>query len=340
MLLTELQEVIERKINDLEERVLCSVLVSGIAMRNGFVSIDLKEKEMKQYFNELTEYYFELGRLIGGEQGREYLSAAISLNPNFKPSRTVSFVDSAAIAAIYDNSSASVVLDQEVVVSKRSEETIGDIEVMTEILRYMDILAEKIEHHSYLQGSSNAGENVNCPVTHCENAKNPGAPIETIQEVKVPSTDVFENMRKTGEFSDLCIDHLVRKAEVSKRRKKNLNGHGNDTYGQHGSNMAGTYRNEELRKGPKFYRDRKPTRAETSIRSYEDIKNAILDIQNGDRNHDHFRNVNGLNRERLRYAQSLRDRGIGYNVSDIVKISLSEIQRNFHQRLRPFGVQY
>lgn len=152
--------------------------------------------------------------------------------------------------------------------------------------------------------------------------------------------DTFKDMKASGEFSDLYIDNLVDKARVSARKKKKLNGHENDSYGDHWANHAGTYRDEDLKKGPKFYRGRKPPRGETSIRSYEDMRTAILDIQVGEKNHDEFRNVNGLNRERLRFAQSLKDRGIDYDVSDTVKMTFSEIKRDFNQRIQPFGIQY
>ena len=55
-------------------------------------------------------------------------------------------------------------------------------------------------------------------------------------------------------------------------------------------------------------------------------------IASGERNHDQYANVNGLDRERLRLAQSWRDKGFEYAVSDIFKLGYWEIQEQCGRR--------
>jgi hypothetical protein len=95
-------------------------------------------------------------------------------------------------------------------------------------------------------------------------------------------------------------------------------------YRTHWSNHAGTYKDDEL-KYPKFWRGQKPTRVFVSIKSHSELIEAVRTIQVGERNQDHYHNVCGLYRERLRVAQSLRDKGLDYSALVIVRAGFDEL---------------
>jgi len=137
---------------------------------------------------------------------------------------------------------------------------------------------------------------------------------------------VLEQLRKSEEVTDLGIDHLVEKARASQRRKARFNHTEYNGKRAHWVNHTGTYQDEELRKGPKYWNGHKPVLVHNPIKSYQDLATAIGLIASGDKNYTNYVGVTGINRDRLRLAQSWRDSGIDYDVSDIVRLSSQEIK--------------
>ena len=132
-------------------------------------------------------------------------------------------------------------------------------------------------------------------------------------------------IQENGEFNPLYLENLVQKAKVSRKRKKKFTPNLKRHSATHWANHAGLYRDEELRKGPKFYHSRKIPRTHIPIKTHGDLVRAIRAIHEGESNHDHYGNVSGLMRERLRLAQSLRDRGLAYDASKIARMNYQEI---------------
>lgn len=93
----------------------------------------------------------------------------------------------------------------------------------------------------------------------------------------------------------------------------------------HWANHAGTYRDSEF-KYPKYWHGQKPVRTFISLRNHSDLVGALRDIKGGFHNQDHYHNVCGLYRERLRVAQSLRDRHQDYNVLFLARAGFNEIK--------------
>ena len=130
-----------------------------------------------------------------------------------------------------------------------------------------------------------------------------------------------------GNLNPLYLENLLTKADVSKRRKKNLSPKQNDFRKSHWANHAGTYKDPEFHRFPKFYKANKSVLNHQPIKSRSDLLNALELISNGQKNHDNYKNVSSLNRDRLRLATSLRDRGIKYDPKEISNMHYQEIER-------------
>lgn len=152
--------------------------------------------------------------------------------------------------------------------------------------------------------------------------------------------NAIQHLRETDEFSGLYLDHLVEKARASQRRKTKFNSNGHNGKRTHWVNHAGTYRDGELRKGPKYWNGQKPVRVDNPIKSYQDLATAIGLIASGDKSYSDYMGVSGINGNRLRLAQSWKDKGLNYDVSDIVCLSMSEIKEEFGFGKANFGKVY
>jgi hypothetical protein len=140
--------------------------------------------------------------------------------------------------------------------------------------------------------------------------------------------NALQRLRNADDFNVLYLDHLVEKANVSQRRKTKFKPNGDTNRGEHWANHTGTYRDEEIMKGPKYWRGQKPVKGNNPIQSYPDLSTAIQLIAAGEKNYNNFRGVSsGINDCRLRLAQSWRDKGIGYDVSDIMRLSIDRINQ-------------
>ena len=148
----------------------------------------------------------------------------------------------------------------------------------------------------------------------------------------------IQQLRETEEFSDLYLDHLIEKA--SQRRKIKFNSNRHNGVRTHWANHAGTYKDNELRKGPKYWHGQKPVRENNPIKTYQDLSTAIRLIALGDKSYSDYRGVSGINNDRLRLAQSWGDKGIDYDVSDIVRLSMAEIKMEFGFGKPSFGQVY
>ncbi|MBM3247138.1 hypothetical protein FJZ17_01185 [Candidatus Pacearchaeota archaeon] len=93
----------------------------------------------------------------------------------------------------------------------------------------------------------------------------------------------------------------------------------------HWVNHAGTYHDNEFRY-PKYWHGQKPIRTFISIRSHLDLVQALADIKEGTHNQDHYHNVSGIHRARLRAAQSLRDRNRVYSPSFLARAGFYELK--------------
>jgi len=151
---------------------------------------------------------------------------------------------------------------------------------------------------------------------------------------------VLKQLRKTEEVIDLCIDDLVEKAITSRRRKIRFNHTRYNGKRTHWVNHTGTYRDEELKKGPKYWNGHKPVLVLNPIKSYQDLATAIGLIASGDKNCGDYVGATGIDRDRLRLAQSWRDKGINYDVSDIVRLNSQEIKDEFGFGKASYGRVY
>ena len=76
------------------------------------------------------------------------------------------------------------------------------------------------------------------------------------------------------------------------------------------------------------------------IKSYQDLAEAINLIAAGDRNHTDYSRTTGLNRERLILAESWRDRGVSYEIADIVGLNFQQIRSELGYGKARFGRVY
>ena len=150
----------------------------------------------------------------------------------------------------------------------------------------------------------------------------------------------IQQLKETGEFSGLYLDHLIEKARASQRRKRKFNSNGHNGVRTHWANHAGTYRDEELKRGPKYWHGQKPVRGDNLVKTYQDLSTAIRLIASGNKNYSDYRGVSGINNDRLRIAQSWRDKGKDYDVSDIVKLSIAEMKKELGFGKPRFGRVY
>jgi|SRR3989344_141722 len=149
--------------------------------------------------------------------------------------------------------------------------------------------------------------------------------------------DTIDNLLESESVS-LYLVHLMEKTRASRNRKLRLTKHKYDGPKTHWPNHAGTYRDEEL-KFPKYWNSRMPVIPHNPIKSYQDLSTAIGLILAGDRNYSDYSGVTGIDRERLRLAQSCRDRRIDYDVSDIIKMCYKQIKQVM-SRKPVFGIVY
>lgn len=112
---------------------------------------------------------------------------------------------------------------------------------------------------------------------------------------------------------------LERKSRVVSRRRDKFSKSSRIYRHNHLADHSGIYRtygNREeeplhdvpVLRAPKVWRKQRST----PLRLFEghaSLGSALVLIASGTTNHDHYEHVNGLDRERLRVAQSLRDRG-------------------------------
>lgn len=152
--------------------------------------------------------------------------------------------------------------------------------------------------------------------------------------------DIVQESEETDEFLDFYLDHLVEKARARKSRKTEFNSKGYNGKRTHWANHAGTFKDKELRKGPNYWHGQKPVRVYNPIKSYKDLATAIGLIASGDKGYSDYPGVSGTIRERLRIAQSWRDKRRAYYVSDIVCLTMSEIKKELGFGKSGFGIVY
>lgn len=96
---------------------------------------------------------------------------------------------------------------------------------------------------------------------------------------------------------------------------------------KHWRNHAGTYRDQEQRKGPKWWNRPKPVRVYSTFKDYLGLIQALKDILAGRKNQDQYRGIRGLNRARLRTMQSLRDRRLHADLAYIARAGYPELKK-------------
>ncbi|MBW2992780.1 hypothetical protein KY345_06200 [Candidatus Woesearchaeota archaeon] len=158
-------------------------------------------------------------------------------------------------------------------------------------------------------------------------------------------------------MNEACIDVLVEKARASeaysrvererrdRENKLKIYGNGNGKLSshqrrlerchiysnghiirkRHWHNNAGTYRDEN-RKAPKYFMPSQQPRVLNHIRNHKDLIEALKIIAAGQADHDCYRNVSGLDRERLRHAQSQRDKGERINPYEIARMGYVQLK--------------
>lgn len=150
----------------------------------------------------------------------------------------------------------------------------------------------------------------------------------------------MQHLRKPREFTESYLYHMIEKVRVSQRRRTKFNSNRYNGVRTHWANHAGTYRDEELRRGPKYWHGQKSTRWDNPIKTYQDLSTAIGLISSGDKSLRDYRGVSGINNERLRVAQSWRDKGVDYDVSSIVRLSMAEMKVELGFGEQGFGKVY
>ncbi|UCD03328.1 MAG: hypothetical protein JSV63_01685 [Candidatus Aenigmatarchaeota archaeon] len=133
-------------------------------------------------------------------------------------------------------------------------------------------------------------------------------------------------------FNEAVIEHKLEKRRHESRRyqserKRKLKVGCGEVQRRHWPNRTGKYRNPEQMKVPKYYRTKPYIRPHLSIRNWPELRTAIQNIHDGARNQDHYKGVDGTTRQRLILAQSLRDRGVPYEVSYIAHLSPDHIDQ-------------
>ncbi|MDP3734015.1 MAG: hypothetical protein Q8R37_02200 [Nanoarchaeota archaeon] len=138
-------------------------------------------------------------------------------------------------------------------------------------------------------------------------------------------------------YNQLYLDHLVQKAEVSQRRESTVTHQHYDGKRRHCIDRTGRYHNEEFQRGPKYWKPQKPQRIPNSIRSYAELTDAINSIAAGDTNRTDYKGVTGINYERLKLAQSWKDKGKEYTLYNIICLRSEEIKEELGFGKARFG---
>ena len=140
--------------------------------------------------------------------------------------------------------------------------------------------------------------------------------------------NAIKHLQGIGEFTNPYLSHFVEKVKVSKRRVK-VKSNGHNSKRTHWINRTGTFKDEELRKGPKYWYGQKSVKSNNPIRSYQNLATAIKLIASGDKRYDDYKGVSGISKDRLRLAQSWKDKEMNYDVSDIICLNRSNIKEKF-----------
>lgn len=138
---------------------------------------------------------------------------------------------------------------------------------------------------------------------------------------------VFKQLREIGEFNDLYLDHLIDKARVSAKRNSKFK-HNNYNEPRIPRLMCtGEYKDAELMKGPKYYKKQKLKLLDNLIKSYQDLAEAVNLIISGEKTYQNYLGkVHGINRARIKLAQTWKSQGKSFTISDIVKLNYDEIK--------------
>lgn len=139
--------------------------------------------------------------------------------------------------------------------------------------------------------------------------------------MKMPN-QLEERLYSNGSY----IEHLTEKAMTSARRKSKVTPTNQIRKRTHWVNRTGIYKDKELQKCPKYWKSQKPVLTYKPIQTPQDLSIAIGLIATGERDFSEYRGVTGINKERLRLAQSMRDRRWDYDISDIMELSFDKIK--------------
>ena len=146
------------------------------------------------------------------------------------------------------------------------------------------------------------------------------------------NTTQLNKIVEVCEINEACLDHLLQKLSASQRRKQKFSEYGTITMSrQHWRNHAGTYKDEEC-KIPKYYKSNLPPAQFTHINSYHELVSAIRTIAEGKAKQDQYRNLSSLNRERVRYAQSLTDQRQDIDPQKIARMGFPELKQEEKRR--------
>ena len=107
---------------------------------------------------------------------------------------------------------------------------------------------------------------------------------------------------------------------------------------KHRSNLTGDYHDEERKKDPKYWHKHRPERINNPIKSYGDLIEAIGAIYSGREDYSQYRGVTGINRDRLRVAQSFRHQGVTFGVYEIMHMSREEIRQQLGYGKSRYGM--
>lgn len=133
----------------------------------------------------------------------------------------------------------------------------------------------------------------------------------------------------------LHVERIIEKARVSLKRFDEGAANSEEIKGKktHWANRTGEYKDKEQMRVPKFWSGQKPVRINNPISTHQDLTAALSAIASGERGYSHYPRVIGIDRERLRLAESWRDRGISYKPADIIQLGMDDIKQELDYRV-------
>lgn len=146
-------------------------------------------------------------------------------------------------------------------------------------------------------------------------------------------------VRRLEAQAPLYVERIIEKARVSLKRFDEGFDEGTANVEEiegkktHWANRTGEYKDEEQMRAPKFWKGKKPVIDKNIFDTHLDLRDALSAIASGEKQYNHYHSqhfrLTGIDRERLRLAQSWHDRGIFYTPANIIQLGMDDIKKGF-----------